>query len=231
MFPGAVAETEFVRATASALEPIGFDRKSTLPCVATCRDELCQSLVEAVGARWSVPFVLSGLAGLILAGKSGFAAALSHAPDAGGRERYLFVAAPHVAIGAGGEPGLCRRPGRSGTTAACGALAAVLGELEAGSLGSFDDPDDVELSRLRQRVGKPAGESGVADLFALTSTAHDVIRAELESSLAEVVDTARIDYAVATGVQIHGPAGETLFWPGGGYAVVDGARREIAIEP
>ena len=152
-FAGALPEGSFVASVRAALEPHGFRRGNTMPCVASCRDEISQSWAARVDEVWGAPFCLSGLGGLILAGRTGFGAALAHAPNPGGRERYVFFAGPHVAIGPGGEAGLCSREGRSGDSTACGAVAALLGEIEAGRLGATDDADDLELSQLRLRVG------------------------------------------------------------------------------
>ena len=224
-FPGALPETDFVRSTAAALEPHGFRPDNTMPCVASCRDEISQSWAARVTEVWGAPFCLTGLGGWILAGKTGFGAALAHAPDPDGRERYLFLAGPHIAFGAEGEPGVCRREGRSGPSSACGALAAILGEVQAGTLGATGDPDDLELGALRRSVGKSALESGVSDLISLTHLTHDLIADDLERMLGSVVDTTRTDYAVRTGVQIHLPEGENRIWPGRSFAVVGGVRR------
>ena len=151
-FPGAMDELEFVRATQQALQPLGFLRKSTLVCVATCRDEISQSKVDHVRDLWGLSFNLAGLAGMTFAGKTGFGAALHHAPQVGGRERYVFYAGPHVGIGPEGEPGVVEREGRQEPSTACGALLALLGELQGDRLGAENDPDDVEQGLIRQRI-------------------------------------------------------------------------------
>ena len=73
-FPGAVDESAFVSATPTALQPLGFSRENTLACLATCRDEISQSWAISVTEAWGYPFSLTGLGGLILAGRVGFGA-------------------------------------------------------------------------------------------------------------------------------------------------------------
>ena len=181
---------------------------------------------------WGQPFNLAGLAGMIFAGKTGFGAAESHSPNGDERERYVFFAAPHIAIGAGGEPGLCERVHRSGPSSACGALVALLGEIGKGELGPTDDADDVELGLIRQRLGsRLVGTTGLDgnahDLLSLTCSAHDVIREDLERIVATTVDPAKADHAVVTGVQIHGPGGRNYIQPRVAYAVVGGKRQQL----
>jgi hypothetical protein len=45
--------------------------------------------------------------------------------------------------------------------------------------------------------------------------------------MASGVDRQREDYAVVAGIQIHGPEGLSLTWPGASYVVVQGSRSEI----
>lgn len=226
LYPGALAESSFVTATSTALEPFGFTRHNTMACLATDRDETCQSWVESVTELWGRPYCLSGLGGLILAGRSGFRAALSHGPNHGGRERYIFIAGPHIAVGPDGEAGVCARRGRAGASIACGALAAILAEIQSDNPGATDDPNDIEMGWLRRKLSAAAAGREISDLYELTALAHDVIADDLERVLAEIIDTNRIDYAVATGTQVHMPGNVNLIQPGIFYAVVNGERHE-----
>jgi len=232
-FPGAIDELEFIRKTQCALQPLGFMRESTLVCVATCRDEISQSKVDHVRELWGLSFNLAGLAGMTFAGKTGFGAALQHAPLVNGRERYVFYAGPHVGIGPEGEPGVVQREGRQKPSGACGALMGLLGELQNGRLEGIDDPDDVEQCLIRQRIGGPiaGSRSELPDLFDLTRLTHDVILNDVERILAETVDSSKTDYAVITGIQIHGPRMKNYIQPHTMYAVVDGSRRPVALAP
>jgi hypothetical protein len=228
-FPDAMGEAEFVQAVQRALRPHGYTGKNTLACIATCRDEISQSLFEHAGQAWGHAFNLAGLAGMIFAGRTGFGAALSHAPMEHGRERYLFIAGPHVGIGPNGEPGVCEREGRQKPSSACGALLALLGELTGSGLGRVDDREDPEQSLIRRLLGERASVTGVSDIFGLTNLAHDVILEDLERLLADTIDRSKTDYAVATGIQIHGPGMKNYIQPRAIYATVDGVRRSVSL--
>jgi hypothetical protein len=232
-FPGAVDEREFVRATHQALQPLGFLRESTLVCVATCRDEISQSIVDHVRELWGLSFNLAGLAGMPFAGKTGFGAALHHAPQVDGRERYVFYAGPHIGIGPEGEAGVVERKGRQEPSMACGALLALLGELQDDRLGAMDDSDDVEQGVIRKHIGGPlvSARDALPDLIGLTHLTHDVILNDVERILAATVDPSKADHAVITGVQIHGPGMKNYIQPRTMYAVADGSRRSVALAP
>jgi len=228
VFPGAVEEAAFVSATARALRPRGFTGDSAIACIGTCRDEISQTLGEHVHAEWGEAFNLAGLAGMLFAGRTAFGAAQAHSPVVDGRERYVFVTLPHVAIGEDGEPGVVKRKGRREPSAACGALLALLGDLREGRLDTQLDPDDVEQSLLRARVSERLARGDVPELFALTDLVHDLIREDLERTIETTVDTIRSDYAVLTGLQIHGPQ-HNYVQPRTMYTVVDRQRREIEL--
>ncbi|MEK6652087.1 MAG: hypothetical protein AABY50_04055 [Nitrospirota bacterium] len=54
------------------------------------------------------------------------------------------------------------------------------------------------------------------------------MQADLERTLNKVVNKDRSNYAVITGIQIHGP--ETNYiWPAECYAIVNGTKQEITI--
>jgi hypothetical protein len=230
-FSGARIQAEVASESIEALRELGLGPDSAIACLAICRDEICQSMASNVERVWGPTFNLAGLAGMIFAGNTGFAAAEAHSPNLDGRERYVFFAAPHIAIGPGGEPGLCTRAHRAGPSSACGALVALLGEIRKGELGPFDDPDDVELGLIRARLGRRfvGTAQPELDLISLTGAAHDVIREDLERTVAATVDKAKADYAVITGIQIHGPDGENYVQPRVAYAIVDGKRHDLAL--
>jgi hypothetical protein len=230
-FPGAMDEREFVRTTQQVLQPHGFMRESTLACVATCRDEISQSKVDHVRALWGHSFNLAGLAGMTFAGKTGFGAALGHAPQVNGRERYVFYAGPHVGIGPDGEPGVVEREGRQDPSMACGALLGLLGELQGNRLGAIHDSDDVEQGLIRKQIGAPlmSSQEALPDLFELTHLTHDVILNNVERILAATIDPSKVDHAVITGIQIHGPGMKNYIQPCVTYAVVDGVRRPVSL--
>ena len=48
--------------------------------VSTCRDEICRPLVDKLDRRWGPSFNIASLAGFCFCGRTGFKAALAHAP-------------------------------------------------------------------------------------------------------------------------------------------------------
>ena len=226
-FPNAMPAVEFVTQTYRALVRHGFSEANAIACVGVCRDELTHPLVDKIERVWGEAFNFSSLAGMLFLGKTGFSAAHHHAPTANGRERYVYYVLPHIAIGPQGEIGRCGRPGRSEPSNACGALIAFQQELASGHVKLELDPDDIEQSLLKQRLFRRLTYGDVPGLITLTYLAHAVIREDLERMIALTVDPARSDYAVLTGIQIHGPDGADYVWPGTLYAVVSAQRYEF----
>ncbi|MCJ7779307.1 MAG: hypothetical protein MUQ27_00620, partial [Acidimicrobiia bacterium] len=75
-FPGAVLEGEFIAETALRLTGEGFSNANTLACVALCRDEITSPLFSDVERVWGPAFSFASLAGMMTAGRTGFAAAI-----------------------------------------------------------------------------------------------------------------------------------------------------------
>jgi hypothetical protein len=228
-FPGALPEADFIERSHRALLPLGFTGPSSIACVGVCRDELTQSLIKTVSDTWGEPFSFSGLAGMLFLGKTGFSAAYQHAPLEGGRERYVHFVLPHIGIGRNGEVGQCFRSGRTEPSSACGALLAFQSELASGRLDLRLDPYDVEQSLLKHRLLRRVRYGDVPDLVSLTRITYEVLVADLEEMIAQVVDTGRSDYAVLSGIQIHGPDNRDFVWPGVLYAVVNGKKQELTL--
>ena len=103
-----------------------------------CRDEITRPFVDAADQLWGHSFSISSLAGMVMCGKTGFAAGLSHAPQEGlgedGLEKYVFLVGPHIGICGDGEIGAVKREGRGPLSNACGAIMAFQGELIGGVL-------------------------------------------------------------------------------------------------
>ncbi len=230
-FPGAMVAGDFVRRTHETLHTWGFESSNTIACVSVCRDELTRPFRDDIQKVWGHAFNFSSLAGMLFLGKTGFLAAQHHAPNEDGRERYLYFAFPHIGIDARGEIGLCYRSGRKERSHACGALVGFQRELTSASIRLDLDADDLEQSLLKQRIFRRLTYGDVPDLVRLTRLAHEVILEELERMIQLTVDTTRSDYAVLTGVQIHGPEASDYVWPDVMYAVVDQARRPLTIPP
>jgi len=226
-FPGTINESAFLFRVHGALTSHGFTNHNTLPCVGLCRDELGFSLKQGIEQRWGTPFSFSSLAGMLTLGRTGFAAAVHHAPVQGGRSRLLFFVMPHIAIGADGTLGSCGRRGQLGTSVACGALRAFQAELESGHLSMGVDFRDVEQSLLKARLVEELPFGTVPDLAAITHAAHTIASRDLRVLIDEGLDPARTDYAVITGVHIHGPEGADYIWPGETTVTVSGLQSDL----
>lgn len=133
--PGTVPAADYVARTTAAAGGLGFHRGDTLPLVAACRDEFMVPFTDLVDRAWGPHFAIGSLGGLVLAGTSGIAAAVGHAPDRGLR-RFVLYCVTHIGIDDDGTVGRVRRPGQLRGSAACGALVAFLRELESGELSS-----------------------------------------------------------------------------------------------
>ena len=93
-----------------------------------------------------------------------------------GRERYVFFSFPHIAIDSKGQVGAIARPGRAGTSCACGALAKALGEFkkegvteENCKVPGVHDALDPEYSILKQRLARRLRCARVWDQCTLVS--------------------------------------------------------------
>lgn len=228
-FDKTYTEIDFIKKTYASLKALGFNDDNTIAATCICRDEISQSLRSIIKHMWGEAFNLSSLTGMFFAGKTGLSAAMHHAPIVNGKERYVFYALPHVAIDADGKLGVCRREGREGASTACGALHAFQKEMAGGKLNLFMDNEDVEQSLIRMRLLREIPYGKVPDLLELTKITQAAIQTDLENTLRKVVDTNKSDYAVITGIQVHGPYANYV-WPASCYAIVSGERREIIFE-
>lgn len=222
-------QDQFVDRSYEALHQHGFLAENTIAFACVCRDEVTLPLVEDIENTWGEVFMFSSLGGMLILGKTGFLAAQQHAPiDEGGRERYVYYALPHIAIGPHGEFGVYFRPGRPKASHACGALMSFQHELESRSLQLAPDPDDIEQSVLKRHLLGKLRYGDVPDLPSLTRIAHAVILEELERMIQLTVDPTRSDYGVFTGIQIHAPDGRHFVWPGAAYVVKDGKKVSLS---
>lgn len=227
-FPKIYSESTFIKKTYTVLNKYGFDADNTIAAVDVCRDEISQPFISIVKEKWGEAFNLCSLAGMFFAGKTGLMAAMHHAPIVKGKERYVFYALPHIAIGARGQLGVCKRVGRTEDSNACGALNVFLGELKNKKPNLAMDNEDVELSLIRTRLLREIPYGQVPDLLTLTKIALSAIRDDFESALKQTVDTKHSDYAFITGVQVHAPDGNFI-WPAGSYVVVQNKKKKLTI--
>lgn len=227
LFPGAMPATVFVGRTYETLFELGFDEHTAIACVSACRDELTHPLVDRIASAWGSAFNFSSLAGMLLLGKTGFEAALAHAPRVDGHSRYVFFTLPHIALGPNGTLGQCQRRGQPVPSRACGALVAFKDEMDGGLLNLELDPDDLEQSLLKRALHPriPAGEQ--PSLLDLTRLCLDQVLESLEHLIELRLDSSASHYAVVSGIQVHGPDGRDFVQPGPMYAVVDGERTDL----
>jgi hypothetical protein len=228
-FPIVHTEEAYIDKTYMILKKAGFNADNTIAAVDVCRDEISQPLVALIREKWGEAFDLCSLAAMFFAGKTALKAAMHHAPVVKGRERYVFYALPHIAIGAKGQLGVCKRTGRKEDSNACGALNVFLNELKGGRINLAMDNQDVELSLIRTRLLGEIPYGQVPDLLELTKITLKAIRDDLEKALKQTVDTRHSDYAFFTGIQIHVPDANYI-WPADSYVLIDGARKRLNVK-
>jgi hypothetical protein len=166
---------------------------------------------------------------MFTAGKTGLKAAMHHAPQTGGKERYVYYVIPHTAINEDGKTGFCKRRGIKDESSACGALCLFLDELYTGKLHIKIDEEDIEESLIKRRLIKEITYGDIPSLLELTKITRKVIQEDLELAIEKVVDTSKSDYAVLTGIQIHAPDANYI-WPADSYVVIDGKKIDLNIE-
>lgn len=223
LFPGALPVEEYVARTTEVCRPHGFAPGNTLPMVGLCRDELSDLLADPIRATWGSPFRMSGLAGMLFLGTAGVNAGLHHAPDDDGRRRYVVHLAPHLGIGSDGTVGYVSRPGQKQDTTACGALMAVRGVLESGSVPTELDPLNPELGLLLRRVVPAIPTGTVPDIAALTAIVRDVIAEDFRDLTGRLDGWADADVAVFTGIHLHTSDGDHV-QPGPAYVRLAGGQ-------
>lgn len=220
-FPGAVSVEDYVKRTYDACLSQGLTAGRALALVGLCRDELSDALADPIRATWGSPFRMSGLAGMLFLGQAGLRAAQGHAPD-GDRRQYIVYAMPHIGVDDDGRVGYVRRPHQGVPTTACGALMGVRALLETGATSGDIDPDDLELSLLRQRVQRALPSGGVPDIAELTTIVRDVILDDLTGTIERMGGWADDDLAVFSGIHIHTADGDYV-QPGRSWVRLAGA--------
>ncbi len=228
IFPKVYSEEDFVKKTHHALVELGFSADNSIVSVCICRDEISQPFMTLVKDTWGDAFNLSSLGGMFFAGQTGLIAAMQHAPDKDGRERYIYFALPHIAMDMDGRLGVCRRKGKEEESNACGALGSFQKELAAGKLHLSMDEADPEQSLLKRRLLREIFYGHVPDLLELTKIAQKVVQKDLEHAVNTIINRSKSDYAMLSGIQIHGPEGNYV-WPGTCYAVVRDLMQEIEL--
>jgi hypothetical protein len=224
-----IKEVDYVRKSYHILHDFGFNDDNSIASVCVCRDEISQTVRSLIKHTWGEAFNFSSLAGMFTAGKTGLKAAIHHAPRTGERERYVFYVIPHIAINEDGKSGFCKRRGIKDESSACGALCLFLSELHQGKLIIKLDEDDIEESLLKRRLLREIPYGHLPDLIELTKMTRKVVQEDLEHIIEQVVDTAKSDYAVLTGIQIHAPDANYI-WPAESYVVLNAKKQMLQIK-
>lgn len=220
-------EYEFIKKSYDVLKSFGFTDENAIASVCVCRDEISQTVRSHIKRMWGEAFNFSSLAGLFIAGKTGMKAFISHAPKINNKQRYVFYAFSHIAIDENGNIRVCKRKGFE-KSHACGALCLFLKELAEGKINIRLDEEDIEESLLKRKLLKELKYGEVPDLLSLTKITLKVIIEDLETIIEKVVDPKKADYALISGIQVHGPE-ENYIVPDKSYVIVDGEKRKLEI--
>lgn len=211
-FPGTIEMKEYMRRTFECLNSHGFEDENTMGMISICRDEITDPIQHEVVKYWGLTFDCCNLAGFVMMGKTGLAAATAHVPLFNGLKRFAFYSMPHIAISQEGEIGKVYREGLNQASSACGALALIVKELNAGQLKLEMDMDDIEQSIIRQKILSAIKYGDKPDLVEITKLASQVITQDVEKLLGQL-DHNEYKFAVMTGIQIHGPNDTHWIWP------------------
>ncbi|MGB5962577.1 MAG: hypothetical protein WBG73_18065 [Coleofasciculaceae cyanobacterium] len=217
-FPGAIPMNKYMRKTFQKLSAYDFSDENTMGMIAVCRDEIAEALFIEVIRYWGKTFNCCSLAGFVMMGKTGLAAATDHTPIVDGLRRFTFYAMPHVAISRYGEVGKLYRDGLQNASHACGALEKVVEELARGHLKLEMDMQDIEQTIIRQKILSTITYGNKPNLIEITKLASKIISNDVENLL-NTLDQSVFKYAVMTGIQIHGPLNSHWIYPQDFYVV------------
>jgi hypothetical protein len=218
-FPGSLPMADYIKKTYNILNSYGFDKGKTIGMVAICRDEITDILIDEVIKYWGKTFNCCSLAGFVMMGRTGLAAATDHTPIIDGIRRFTFYAMPHIAISKNGEIGKVYRGGIQKASHACGALEGIVKELQSGHLQLMTDMQDIEQSIIRQKIISTIKYGDKPDLVEMTKLASKIISQDVDQLLTPL-DNSIFHYAVMTGIQIHGPMDTHWIYPQDFYVVL-----------
>lgn len=192
-FPGSFEAQDWLDTTYVVLENRHFNAENSLACISVCRDFLASGLVKQVNDKWGAAVNGSSIAGFLALGKTGLRGTLSsNAPRGFDRDRYVFIAMPHLAISASGAVGSPE-----------GLLGRFHKELEKGEVSLIDDPLDSEYDVAKKKLLQKHNFGPVPSLIKLTKSAATIARETLEELIKEVVPLETSDVAVLVGVQVR----------------------------
>ena len=239
LFPRSFEAADWVETTASLLAGRGFTKENSLACISVCRDMLAVGLTHSVNETWGDAVDGSSIAGFLALGKTGLATLVQHAPPGYDRDRFVFIAMPHLSISAGGMLGSPE-----------GLLSRFRKELAAGDVAIEADPLDTEYTAAKQKLLAKLHFGRIPSLATLTKTAADIAaetldaliestircvnssfspRVLLRSKLTErfrvcVCSAESADVAVLVGVQVRGPEDKDYIFTHSFYSTVNGEK-------
>ncbi|BAI92165.1 hypothetical protein L1F28_26920 [Arthrospira platensis NCB002] len=205
-FPGSLPMKDYIKKTYIELKNYGFETGKTIGMVAICRDEITDILMDEVIKYWGKTFFDN-------------------------IRRFTFYAMPHIAISKNGEIGKVYRSGIDKASHACGALEAIVKELESGCLQLMTDMQDIEQSIIRQKNISALKYGDKPNLVEMTQLASKIISEDVEKLLSSV-DNSLFNYAVMTGIQIHGPMDTHWIYPQDFYVVssqLPGGKKNLSL--
>jgi hypothetical protein len=106
------------------------------------------------------------------------------------------------------------RPGRAKASTACGALLALLGEIKNRRINLQLDPNDMEMSLLKQQIMSKLDYGHEPSLVELTYAVHDCILSDVRRTAEAAVNLDTAEYVIVSGIQVHAGFSQTMFWPG-----------------
>jgi hypothetical protein len=93
-------------------------------------------------------------------------------------------------------------------------MTAFQNELKRGRLQVTLDPNDLEMSLLRQQLSQSLRFDQIPTLVELTYSAYECIISEIRKLIAVSANPLTCEFIIIAGVQVHGPGGQDFFWPG-----------------
>ncbi|CAF0851917.1 unnamed protein product [Didymodactylos carnosus] len=232
-YPYAMSIEDFVFKTKELLIPYGFlPNVNTMCLLSLCRDEITSPFKSVIESIYGASFSCGSLGGMLLCGRTGFAAAHHHVPADGAN--LIYYCFTHIGINSKGQVGsvLRSKTAMKEESTACGALVAFNTELKKGLLSPVQiDEDDLEMSMLKKQILKAVPTlSTNSTLWDVTNAAYLAITIELENHV--IQDSKHHNkrrYALFTGIQIHGPKGHDFAWIGKSSLIHNGILKNFPL--
>ncbi|MGK0290721.1 MAG: hypothetical protein ACI86H_002180, partial [bacterium] len=92
------------------------------------------------------------------------------------------------------------------------------------------DSDDIEYSLLKQKlIGKVNYSRTAPTLVSITNMVYESVLKDLEQLIDLKIEGSFYEYAIITGIQVHGPNNTNFIWPGKMYVVSSGYKIDLTI--